>query len=469
MARPAAQKPGQPGALTPRRPPRALPRLLPRAALAALLASAPAAALPARSRAAPPAPDPEARALVLADIHLDPFESPALARSLDAAPARRWEAILNRDARRAPSGPGADTDWALWRSALDALPRRRVAYVLLLGDYLCHGFGARYDRMVGGGAAARREFALKEIGVLKRSLEERLPGVPLYWVLGNEDSPDGDYAVRAGGIFLGRLAGLWLPPGDPTARRSFARWGCASRALPGRAGTLVSLDDVLWAQERRGPGDGSGAAEMAWLKRRLARREAGPLLLALHIPPGRDPYAAAHGRPAGFLRPRFERALEALLGAHPGRVRLVLAGHTHFDDFRLVRGPRGAVAAHLALSLSPVHGNAPGFSELDYRVADGTPLDWRTYTLDRGSPGRSNRWGLEYDFHRTYGTAFDPAGIAAAVSAIEAGGKARASYDRLYAGGAFTLSGPQERAQIRALEVHGPAPKSPALDPAPAH
>ena len=48
--------------------------------------------------------------LIASDLHFNPFADPALVPELASAPARKWEAILNRSSSTAYSPYGQDTN-----------------------------------------------------------------------------------------------------------------------------------------------------------------------------------------------------------------------------------------------------------------------------------------------------------------------------------------------------------------------
>ena len=96
-------------------------------------------------------------ALLLSDIHFDPFHDPAKVRQLVDAPVNRWSSILS-----APPSPnqqqafaalqqtcharGVDTPYTLLHSSLQAMQSRQpdAKFMTVSGDLIAHSFSCRY-------------------------------------------------------------------------------------------------------------------------------------------------------------------------------------------------------------------------------------------------------------------------------------------------------------------------------------
>ncbi|HTB21941.1 MAG TPA: metallophosphoesterase [bacterium] len=381
--------------------------------------------------------------LLLSDIHFDPFVDPSLFPKLQASPADQWDAVFAHGRRTKFPSYGDDTNWPLWRSALKALalPGLRYDYALITGDYLAHSFDRKFADLKGGDQKAYAAFVLKTETYVIRSLAKALPGCPLYWVLGNNDSDCGDYAVDDSE--LASLAKLWTASsGDPAAAADFARGGYYEASLPGKAGRLIALDSVLWSRRYSDGCADPGAAqkELDWLKARLeADARAGrTVTLATHIPPGTNAFKAQCGLPVeAFLKPEYQAQLLPLLREYAPGIRFFFAGHTHFDDLKVLsdRG-RAVLGLHIIPSIGPNHGNNPSFQVGLYRRADGGLLDLATYTLKNleradanGNPGD---WELEYGFKQAYGRDFGTAGVAEASQEIRDDESVRARYEAYF-------------------------------------
>src|ERR1700728_151028 len=80
--------------------------------------------------------------LLLSDIHLTPFDDPALVPQLAKAPVEQWQSIFEASSHKAFTAYGADPNYALLKSALAEINHLGVPYdyALVTGDYISHNF-----------------------------------------------------------------------------------------------------------------------------------------------------------------------------------------------------------------------------------------------------------------------------------------------------------------------------------------
>ena len=83
-----------------------------------------------------------AQFLMMSDLHFDPMADPKLVDRLSSAEPKEWPDIFESSDNKTPARYGADSNWALLRSALwqakQTLPN--PAFVVLPGDFLAHNF-----------------------------------------------------------------------------------------------------------------------------------------------------------------------------------------------------------------------------------------------------------------------------------------------------------------------------------------
>src|SRR5436853_1426183 len=127
-------------------------------AAAAVFLSAPASAVI-------PLPPETGRFLALSDIHFDPFADPAIVPGLIAADADRWPALFASSKVKTPVLSGADTNYPLLDSTLEAAAQEAGGegydFVLLTGDLLRHDFEDEFAKYGGGDKAALEAFTRK--------------------------------------------------------------------------------------------------------------------------------------------------------------------------------------------------------------------------------------------------------------------------------------------------------------------
>ncbi|HUZ97509.1 MAG TPA: metallophosphoesterase [Edaphobacter sp.] len=378
-----------------------------------------------------------ASALLLSDIHFDPFHDPSKVARLAAAPASEWEAILAEPAsadQRAAfaalqqrcSARGVDTSYELFQSSLHAERReaRDARFITLSGDLVAHGFGCRYAALLP--AKTPRDyanFAAKTVEYVTGQLRKTFPEVPVYTALGNNDTGCGDYRLDGGSDFLAAtaksvVAGLPDSADRKKARADFTAAGhyTVMMAAPMRNTRMIVLDDIFMSQKyatcRGQKSTAAAAAQIAWLRSQLAdaRSRHQRVWVMGHIPPAVDIYSTftkmrnvcANEKPEMFLS---SDQLGDTLVENADVIRLGLFAHTHMDELRLL-GPEGdakggEVAIKMVSSISPVNGNNPSFTVAHIDTASATMADYQVFAASNLT-GVNASWSKEYDYARTY-------------------------------------------------------------------
>jgi sphingomyelin phosphodiesterase acid-like 3 len=455
--------------------------LLVACSIAVATAQSPAAG----STAAPVAsakPTANVPALLLSDVHLDPFADPAKVVKLNAAPATEWPAILS-----APASPteaqdfaalqkscptrGIDTPYVLWQSSLAAIHNNaaQAKFITLSGDLLAHSFDCKYKALLPTASPADyTAFTEKTVRTIATTLRSAMPGVPLYIAMGNNDSGCADYALDAThDAFLGLVAkiiGESLPadlaPAERAAAvRDFAAGGNYSVPLAAVPHTrLLVVDDLFFSGKYAtcsGKADPApAAAQLTWLAEQIARarHQHERVWVMGHIPPGVDLYATARkfanvcagAKPQMFLA---NESLANLLANNADVVRLALFGHTHADEMRLLTpestatpsaasttpsaSPAG-VPLKVIASITPVNGNRPTFTLASIDPATASLADY-TVVMASNTTGLATTWSPEYTYTTTYHEpAFDAASLATLIPALEADPAAKTSVSQAY-------------------------------------
>lgn len=374
-------------------------------------------------------------ALMVSDIHLDPFYDPTKATLLATAPVSEWENIL-----RGPDSPGraeayaalqkacgakaADSSDGLLQSSLRAMRQAapHARFMTVSGDMIAHQFPCRFRVAVPGRSQAEYEaFVEKTIDYVMTELGKVRPGMPVYAALGNNDSGCGDYRMDAGSGFL-RAAGESMLRALPasaekeSALRDFARGGYYSvtMARPMRRTRLIVLNDMFMSRNyltcNGRPDPEAAEVEVAWLSRQLdeARAKHEHVWVMGHIPPGVDIHAVVlkmrsvcdGAEPQMFLS---SEKLADVLVANADVVRLGIFAHTHMDELRLLgpgRGKHGGrIAVKMVPSITPVHGNDPAFTVAQVAPGSATLVD---YSVFAASDGAGATWSKEYSYSSAY-------------------------------------------------------------------
>jgi len=397
--------------------------------LLALLCFYPIAAL-AQS---PSEPATTAPALLLSDIHLDPFHDPAKFSGLRAAPAVAWAAILY-----APASPtqaadfahlqetcgtkGIDTPPALFQSSLRAEQQKQPhpLFATVSGDLMAHQFDCRFHTLAPTATAADyAAFAAKTVAFIALQLRETFPGTPIYLALGNNDSGCKDYREDPNSAFLQADAASFsadsLTPANRQAiLQNFSQLGDYTVTLPAPIAhtRLIVMQDIFESKRYTSCSgattDDPTTKQIAWLRSQLtaARAAHEHVWVMAHIPPGIDSYAnfAKHRDVCGGKDPEMFLATTALattLADFPDVIRLALFGHTHMDEFRAFTTPNGTIPAKLVPSITPVNGNNPAFTIAEIDPTTATLKDYAVYAASNQT-GIDTKWSKEYRYSTTY-------------------------------------------------------------------
>jgi sphingomyelin phosphodiesterase acid-like 3 len=425
-----------------------------------------------RTAAAPGKGDGVVTALLVSDIHFDPFHDPEKAKLLDRAPASEWTSILQSadsvDAAQALASlqkscraKGEDTPYSLLRASLEAMRSREAGpgFVTVTGDLIAHQFTCRYQTLFPGSSQQSYEtFVEKTIQFVVEQLHGEFSGASIYVSLGNNDSDCGDYRLDAGGSFLSKTAELiaeGLPVGSrEDVLREFPAGGYYSVAMARLRRTRVIVLNDIYLSPRyatcKGAADPTpGNAELDWLEKQLkeARAAAEKVWVMGHIPPGVNVYSTVTKltdvcakEPAEmFLQ---SKRLDDILARNADVVRLGLFAHTHMDEMRVI-GPTGAdgvfsgggagaheVAVKMVPSISPVDGNNPSFTVA--RVEWSTAV-LKDYAVVVASDFAGSAWREEYDFGATYhAAAYSPETVEQLITGFRADRKAQQAASQEY-------------------------------------
>lgn len=138
--------------------------------------------------------------------------------------------------------------------------------------------------------------------------------------------------------------------------------------------------------------------------------------------------------------PRYQAEYEKILVEYAPTVQNQLAGHTHFDDFRLL-GPPGAPSSFVLINpgVSPNVRQNPAIREISFK-SDGTLTDLKTWYLPLLDAGQ--QWKLGYQFRREWKMkAIDLPNLSKLYAQIRESPKIRASWEDVYS--VWSLGGKQ--------------------------
>jgi len=413
-------------------------------------------------------------ALLLSDIHFEPFWDPGKVPQLATAPASDWKAILaglpspDQQERfqllqQACHVAGADTSFALFESSLKAMRAHaaEARLVTVSGDLISHAFDCKFTSLFPKSTPDDyRKFVEKTLTYVIDELYGAFPGIRVYIALGNNDSDCGDYRLDAHSDFL-RVTGAEVTKGFPAGERraaedSFEAGGYYSVTLPApiEDSRLLVLNDLFMSKNYStcaGKSDAAEAdAQIAWLRRQLteARAHKQKVWVMGHIPPGIDLYSTMKGlgdicsrAPAMFLS--SEKMADVLID-FSDVIELAIFAHTHMDELRLLKddgqiqaSPPGTVAVKgvpvkMVSSISPNHGNNPSITLARIDPSTATLVDYRVITSSNQT-GIDSKWSEEYDFALSYhAPEFSSPGVSQIIAGFTADTSAKTQASQSY-------------------------------------
>jgi sphingomyelin phosphodiesterase acid-like 3 len=417
----------------------------------------------------------------LSDIHFEPFLDSGTAVQLAAAPVSAWKGLLaatpsaDREQRfkaldQVCPARGRDTSFSLLESSLQAMRKNAAGarFALVSGDLIAHSFDCKFKAVFPHAVpGAYRTFVEKTVDFVMEEVDAALPGVPVYWALGNNDSDCGDYQLDAHSEFLAAV-GAEVTKTFPESERkgvaeTFAAGGYYSVRLPEtvRNARLLVLDDLFMSGKYAtcgGKADSTEAdTQLAWLAQQLAeaRRNQEKVWVMAHIPPGVDGHASAAriDQVCGAKGPRMflgSEKIAEVLAENNDVVKLAIFAHTHMDELRILKAENGApgvaagegVAVKMVPSISPINGNAPSFTVARVDAATAGLKDFRVFAASNAT-GVDTAWREEYDWGQTYRQAeFSAMAVSRVIAGFEADPDAKTEASRAYIDNFYVGSSP---------------------------
>ncbi len=393
-------------------------------------------------------------AVMLSDLHFDPFHDPAKVPQLVKAPAEQWQAILKRPAsptqaadfaavqEACHSKQSTDSPFLLLESALVAARAQApgARFVTVSGDLIVHELDCRYraalhlEPATADDQSLSASFAEKATVFVMKQVEETFPKIPVYLALGNNDSRCNHnrldvrdaYLKATGQAVVDGLVGVSAAE-RVVALSTYEAAGyyAVTMAAPMKKTRLLVVDDTyMMAQYENCEADANdrkGAEEqLVWLAKQLdaARKQGERVWVMGHVPPTVSPekvlakgkaFCAAGGKSVTtFL---YSDALADMLQNSADVITLTIFGHTHMDELHLLGTGKSAVPMKVVSSVSPVSGNLPSVTVGSVAPAPAELADYTVYVASNRT-GVGTVWTKEYAFDETYHeTAFTGAAL----------------------------------------------------------
>jgi len=338
---------------------------------------------------AEPVPSDKINFLVIADIHFNPFTSCGISKVcpliklLRNAPASQWSEILAKYDVKPPQ-LREDTNYPLLTSSLaaakEAANTNHVQFVLLLGDYLGHEYYAKYNHYSEDKSfSGFQSFTRKTMEFLGYQISAAFPANNVYFVIGNNDSYQGDYFTYVNGQFFNDVAKMWSgliknPSNRSAMQKQFPYAGYYSVVLPYPGSIrLIALNSIVFSYKAKGRDiDKLAQEQLNWLHKELetAKVNHESVFIAMHIPEGIDVYATLRTRLFRLFtlwKPSYIQRFQKEINSYASEITGIFAGHLHADMFRiLTTADYHEIPMINVASISPNFGSNPGFKLCTY-------------------------------------------------------------------------------------------------------
>jgi sphingomyelin phosphodiesterase acid-like 3 len=375
--------------------------------------------------------------LIISDIHLNDEgdQSPAITKNSDTG-KDLWDSARTKINSVLSGGAGV----------------ARPKFIVYLGDLPWHAKDSTQvpDVMKNAGKV------LSDLRILAEQNH-----VPLIFVPGNNDSGEGDYGPFSNKLFDEDPAGAkyWPVIGSFPIDTSAWSLGCYSVSplkKPGSLLVLVLNTNIFTPRYGRMTGKNRQTAdanrELKWLGRQLrtAAAQHRKILIAMHVPPGKDGYLPADSNRetcTGKFKDLWDPSIRVqsihkptdggttnaqngqtpgngdeqtataqnvfldLVGAYRHSIVGILGSHTHFDGIRLLMDRKkdstgSETISSLLISapgIAPGHGNNPGFKIVRYDPSNFQWNDFITFYNDFYPSRTVKTWGdLSFGFKNVF-------------------------------------------------------------------
>jgi len=367
--------------------------------------------------------------VTIADLHFNPLYDPTLFPQLAAADPSQWYTIFANSAVKIPTAGGTDTNFPLLMLTLASIKQNvttgsKSPIVLFTGDLLGHNIPTNYCKIYAplnntttANCAATQTAAIQQFitntftFVATQTRENVGSTVPVIYAPGNIDAYSGGAGPDTTFLTLNEPAVysqfLNSSVNEQIFKSTFTADGYYSVAPLGSKLLVIALNSNSFVAKV--PSSTAATPELTWLDSQLAAAQAAgqKVWILMHVPPGANSQGIAQvaATPsdvdASDVSMMWDQTVQSTfvstLAKYPGVVTMMLAGHTHMDEFRIL--PTGDVLEQLP-GISPCFGNNPAYKVITVTQDTFTPTDYQSYDYDLAA--MPAQFGTLYQFSTTY-------------------------------------------------------------------
>lgn len=328
--------------------------------------------------------------LVFSDVHFDPFYDSAIFGSLAASSEDDWTGIFDTSTATDVSLWGSETNYPLFKLMLSSIKTNGATcpVILFTGDILTHYFDTKFYDLYGStDATAMKAFADKTFSFFAKQLRANLGTIPIMFSLGNNDAYE-DYDIEPDGDLLSNTAETfytYLLNGTADHQTFLDTYNAGGYyyAEPLTDLMVIGLNSVYFSTSAVGDVESAALAELDWLDTTLASATAAgkKVWILMHIPPGANIFSTknhidseGHVTTATMMwEDAYQESFLDILSNYSSFVTLMLAGHTHMDEYRL---PDGFL--EITPAIAPYFNNDPAFKIFSYNGTDFSFTNYRS-------------------------------------------------------------------------------------------
>ncbi len=340
--------------------------------------------------------------LAFSDVHFNPFwtNDAKVFQALDAGDVSEWQGIFEGFGGTGPSLAGADTNYPLLQLAMASVQQNlgNSKVVLYTGDLLGHNIPGLYQTASGSSdQASMVAFTNKTVAFVMQEIRKAAGGLPVVFALGNCDSytgygPDSSFLGNTVELFYSQMLNGTTDHQD--FKSTFTTSGYYSVELFDKQLRVIGLNTILCSPYV--PGDNSAAvyAQFAWLDTQLAAAQAAGqrVWILMHVPLGgflgqtaAGVNSSGHITSAAMMwNANYQVAFTETLCKYPGTVSLLMAGHTHMDEYRIMMP---GYVLEVAPGISPVFANDPAYKLFTLDLNTFAPSDYQAMQYNLAQPG----------------------------------------------------------------------------------
>ncbi|MFN8770416.1 MAG: metallophosphoesterase [Neisseriaceae bacterium] len=351
------------------------------------------------------------KALVISDIHFNPFADCSRMplhcsklNSLIENPIEKWQFD-----ETVPSNYKEETNNFLLTKSLikfkEQIKPDQNLNIFITGDMLTHGFSLKYKYYKTFTSQKDiAEFKAKTLLYVLLKIHNIFPRSKIYFVLGNNDSDQGDYKLPTNNWLKKIAIGLsaYLPePNQISFVDQFTKGGYYSIPLNNKIQIIGINDNVFTSHNNDTANKKAAQEELNWLNQQLfINKQAGKKMIILqHMPLGVDVYSSIKKNNTVMLLDSFlQNQYVTLLKKYSNNIANIYSGHLHAEYFQEV----GGVPVLGTIALNRYFGNNAGLKLVEYNENTGQITKFTTFEVI--NKNKDLVWLQMYSYPNSYNT-----------------------------------------------------------------